>query len=111
MLINHIWVALIQFVPQCHCIHFHTSPYFGSLQGIWSKEAIRSFQKLCYDRTLVAAVQSYQDEFLLLFLCDTHTEEDLYIHSALQADGHAEACAADNTLVRNPSLMFIACHT
>ncbi|XP_026768295.3 tudor domain-containing protein 5 [Pangasianodon hypophthalmus] len=69
------------------------------VKGIWSQEATSLFQKLCYDRTLVAAVHSYQYDFLLLFLCDTHTEEDLYIHSALQAGGHAVACTAANTLV------------
>ncbi|XP_060797328.1 tudor domain-containing protein 5 [Neoarius graeffei] len=68
-------------------------------KGIWSKEATSLFQKLCYDRTLVAAIHSYQHDFLLLFLCDTHTDEDLYIHSKLQAEGHAVACAATNTLV------------
>ncbi|MCI4383470.1 hypothetical protein PGIGA_G00026890 [Pangasianodon gigas] len=69
------------------------------VKGIWSQEATSLFQKLCYDRTLVAAVHSYQYDFLLLFLCDTHTEEDFYIHSALQAGGHAVACTAANTLL------------
>ncbi|XP_058256470.1 tudor domain-containing protein 5 isoform X1 [Hemibagrus wyckioides] len=69
------------------------------VKSIWSKEATSLFQKLCCDHTLVAAVHSYQHDFLLLFLCDTHTEEDLYIHSKLQAEGHAVACAANDTLV------------
>ncbi|XP_017332863.1 tudor domain-containing protein 5 isoform X1 [Ictalurus punctatus] len=69
------------------------------VKGIWSKEATSSFHKLCYDRTLVAAIHSYQHDFLLLFLCDTHTEEDHYFHCILQAEGHAVACAATNTLV------------
>ncbi|KAK3533470.1 hypothetical protein QTP70_023467, partial [Hemibagrus guttatus] len=69
------------------------------VKNMWSKEATSLFQKLCYDRTLVAAVHSYQHDFLLLFLCDTHTEEDLYIHSKLQAEGHAVACASNNMLV------------
>ncbi|KAK3561934.1 hypothetical protein QTP86_019057 [Hemibagrus guttatus] len=68
------------------------------VKNMWSKEATSLFQKLCYDRTLVAAVHSYQHDFLLLFLCDTHTEEDLYIHSKLQAEGHAVACASNNML-------------
>lgn len=79
---------------------------FALSQGIWSKEGTRLFQKLCSDRTLVAAVHSYQRDFLLLYLCDTHTEEDLYVHSTLQAEGHAVACAAD-THVRNLSHMFL----
>lgn len=41
---------------------------------------------------MVAAVHRYQDNFLLLFLCDTSTDEDIYIHLALQKDGHALPC-------------------
>ncbi|KAL0160374.1 hypothetical protein M9458_044099, partial [Cirrhinus mrigala] len=45
--------------------------------------------RMCCERTLVAAIHSYQEDFLLLFLCDTNTEEDVYIHLALQKEGHA----------------------
>ncbi|KAG1945749.1 tudor domain-containing protein 5 [Pimephales promelas] len=57
--------------------------------SIWNQSAISSFQRMCCERTLVAAIHSYQNDFLLLFLCDTNTEEDVYIHSALQKEGHA----------------------
>ncbi|XP_076880720.1 tudor domain-containing protein 5 [Brachyhypopomus gauderio] len=67
------------------------------LKGVWTKDATAAFQKLCYERTLVAAVHSYQDDILLLFLCDTHTEEDVYIHRALQTEGHATACSPAST--------------
>ncbi|XP_053369485.1 tudor domain-containing protein 5 isoform X1 [Clarias gariepinus] len=80
------------------------------VKGIWSKEASSSFQKLCYDRTLVAAIHSYQRNFLLVFLCDTRTEEDLYIHSALQAEGHAIACDVANMPVLeqfNPVTLYL----
>ncbi|KAF5898559.1 tudor domain-containing protein 5 [Clarias magur] len=80
------------------------------VKGIWSKEASSSFQKLCYDRTLVAAIHSYQRNFLLVFLCDTRTEEDLYIHSALQAEGHAVACDVANMPVLeqfNPVTLYL----
>ncbi|KAK2906919.1 hypothetical protein Q8A67_005904 [Cirrhinus molitorella] len=55
----------------------------------WTQSAINSFQRMCCERTLVAAIHSYQEDFLLLFLCDTNTEEDVYIHLALQKEGHA----------------------
>uniref|UniRef100_A0A4W4GCF1 Tudor domain-containing protein 5 n=1 Tax=Electrophorus electricus TaxID=8005 RepID=A0A4W4GCF1_ELEEL len=67
------------------------------LKGIWTKDATSTFRKLCYDRTLVAAIHSYQEDILQLFLCDTHTEEDLYIHRALQAEGHGTACSPAST--------------
>ncbi|XP_066503389.1 tudor domain-containing protein 5 [Hoplias malabaricus] len=67
------------------------------VKGFWTKDAISTFLKLCCEHTLVAAVHSYQEDFLLLFLCDTHTEEDIYIHSILQTKGHAIACSPAST--------------
>ncbi|XP_047666387.1 tudor domain-containing protein 5 isoform X1 [Tachysurus fulvidraco] len=80
------------------------------VKTFWSKEATSLFQTMCHKRTLVAVVHSYRHDFLLLFLCDTNTEEDIYIHSALQAEGHAVACATDNTPVLeqfNPVTLYI----
>ncbi|XP_051766981.1 tudor domain-containing protein 5 isoform X3 [Ctenopharyngodon idella] len=62
------------------------------ITSIWTQSAISSFQRMCCERTLVAAIHSYQDNFLLLFLCDTNTEEDVYVHLALQKEGHALPC-------------------
>ncbi|XP_043078247.1 LOW QUALITY PROTEIN: tudor domain-containing protein 5 [Puntigrus tetrazona] len=59
------------------------------LTSTWTQSAISAFQRMCCERTLVAAVHSYQEDFLLLFLCDTNTEEDVYVHLALQKEGHA----------------------
>ncbi|XP_016376594.1 tudor domain-containing protein 5-like [Sinocyclocheilus rhinocerous] len=59
------------------------------ITSIWTQSAIGSFQRMCCERTLVAAIHSYQEDFLLLFLCDTNTEEDVYIHLALEKEGHA----------------------
>ncbi|XP_055074432.2 tudor domain-containing protein 5 isoform X1 [Misgurnus anguillicaudatus] len=58
----------------------------------WTQSAISSFHRMCCERTLVAAVHSYRENFLLLFLCDTSTDEDVYIHVALQEEGHALPC-------------------
>ncbi|XP_036442878.1 tudor domain-containing protein 5 [Colossoma macropomum] len=80
------------------------------IKGTWTKDATNTFQKLCCEHTLVAAVHSYLEDFLLLFLCDTHTEEDIYIHSALQAEGHAIACSPASTPVLaqfNPITLYL----
>ncbi|XP_067271947.1 tudor domain-containing protein 5 [Pseudorasbora parva] len=69
------------------------------ITSIWTQSAISSFQRMCCERTLVAAIHSYQDNFLLLFLCDTNTEEDVYVHSALQKEGHALPCPTAYGLV------------
>uniref|UniRef100_A0A3B4CW43 Tudor domain-containing protein 5 n=1 Tax=Pygocentrus nattereri TaxID=42514 RepID=A0A3B4CW43_PYGNA len=80
------------------------------IKGTWTKDATNTFQKLCCEHTLVAAVHSYVEDFLLLFLCDTHTEEDIYIHRALQAEGHAIACSPASTPVLaqfNPITLYL----
>ncbi|XP_056112478.1 tudor domain-containing protein 5 isoform X3 [Rhinichthys klamathensis goyatoka] len=69
------------------------------ITSIWTQSAISSFQRMCCERTLVAAIHSYQNNFLLLFLCDTNTEEDVYVHAALQKEGHALPCVTAYGLV------------
>ncbi|XP_030646963.1 tudor domain-containing protein 5 [Chanos chanos] len=63
------------------------------VESSWTRNATNLFQKLCCERTLVAAIHGYQRDFLQVFLCDTHMEEDVYIHSALYDEGHAVLCS------------------
>lgn len=81
-----------------------------SSQSIWTQSAISSFQRMCCERTLVAAIHSYQNNFLLLFLCDTNTEEDVYVHSALQKEGHALPCITAYGLVWTQIFFYTHLH-
>ncbi|KAM9002463.1 tudor domain-containing protein 5 isoform 4-T4 [Sarcophilus harrisii] len=58
----------------------------------WTPQAILQFQKLCGLKPLVGVVDEYVDGVLNLFLCDTSSNEDIYFHHVLRAEGHAIVC-------------------
>ncbi|XP_061490220.1 tudor domain-containing protein 5 isoform X2 [Rhineura floridana] len=61
-------------------------------EGDWTLNAILEFQRLCGLKLLVGVVDEYIDGILYLFLCDTSSDEDVYLHNILRLEGHALIC-------------------
>ncbi|KAK9403889.1 tudor domain-containing protein 5 [Crotalus adamanteus] len=61
-------------------------------EGDWSVSAIKEFRRLCELKLLVGLVDEYINDVLYLFLCDTSSEEDVYLHNVLKLEGHALIC-------------------
>ncbi|XP_062437677.1 tudor domain-containing protein 5 [Rhea pennata] len=62
------------------------------VEGTWTDAATLRFRKLCGSKLLVGIVDEYVNGVLHLFLCDTSSEGDVYFHSVLKDEGHAEVC-------------------
>ncbi|XP_071984571.1 tudor domain-containing protein 5 isoform X3 [Engystomops pustulosus] len=66
-----------------------TLAFLKPVQNQWSVEGIKMFQNHCARGPLVGVVLQYVSDQLCLFLCDTTTDEDVYLHQVLIDTGHA----------------------
>ncbi|XP_051877224.1 tudor domain-containing protein 5-like [Pristis pectinata] len=74
-----------------------TLMWLQPVEDDWSTAAKNQFLRFCGKQPLVALICGYIDNVLHLFLCDTSTDEDIYINDVLKKAGHAEPCLTINT--------------
>ncbi|NWS63387.1 TDRD5 protein, partial [Chunga burmeisteri] len=81
------------------------------VEGTWSKAATLLFKKLCGSKLLVGIIDEYVNGVLHLFLCDTSTEEDVYLHCVLSDGGCADICGenipSQGFKELNPSALYV----
>uniref|UniRef100_UPI00398EB1C7 tudor domain-containing protein 5 isoform X2 n=1 Tax=Pristiophorus japonicus TaxID=55135 RepID=UPI00398EB1C7 len=77
----------------------------------WSTAAKNQFLRFCGKQPLVALICGYIEDVLHLFLCDTSTDEDIYINDVLKNAGHAVPCLTDNATkgfgLFNPAALYL----
>ncbi|XP_053326286.1 tudor domain-containing protein 5 [Spea bombifrons] len=72
-----------QAVPSCLA-------FVSPLEDAWSVQATKRFQQQCDRGPLVGLVLQYVVDVLYLFLCDTSSDEDVYLHQLLTTQGLAQ---------------------
>ncbi|XP_044131152.1 tudor domain-containing protein 5 [Bufo gargarizans] len=74
----------------------------------WSVEAIKIFQNQCARGPLVGVVLQYVSDQLCLFLCNTSTDQDIYLHQDLINAGHARMAEEPGFYkTRNPYVHYL----
>ncbi|XP_075689266.1 tudor domain-containing protein 5 isoform X2 [Rhinoderma darwinii] len=85
--------------------------YLKPVEDQWSIEAIKSFQKQCARGPMIGVVLQYVSDQLCLFLCDTSTDEDIYLHQVLIDAGLARVSQEPgfykNLQSRNPFVHYL----
>ncbi|XP_070602759.1 tudor domain-containing protein 5 isoform X2 [Erythrolamprus reginae] len=85
-LLKHCYAKLpAQVIPSCLA---SVKPSTGD----WSVSAIKEFRRFCEQKLLVGLVVEYINDVLYLFLCDTSSDDDVYLHNVLKLEGHALIC-------------------
>ncbi|XP_059584346.1 tudor domain-containing protein 5 isoform X3 [Alligator mississippiensis] len=81
------------------------------LEGTWTSKAVLQFQKLCSLKPLVGVVDEYVNGVLHLFLCDTSSDDDIYLHHVLRSEGLVIICRGNfpskGFEELNPSALYI----
>ncbi|XP_078499825.1 tudor domain-containing protein 5 isoform X2 [Lissotriton helveticus] len=81
------------------------------VEAFWKPAAIKCFKYLCDPKPLVAIVHEYLDGVLHVFLCDTTSDEDLYLHNILKEEGHAivlrENLPSKGFRLLNPAKLYL----
>ncbi|XP_048465554.1 tudor domain-containing protein 5-like isoform X2 [Rhincodon typus] len=77
----------------------------------WSIAAKNQFLRFCGKQPLVALICGYVEDVLHLFLCDTSTDEDIYINDVLKKAGHAVPCLSNDASKAfeefNPAALYL----